>query len=78
MAGVVSRRRCVVGRDVWIVSEAIDEVWLEGAVRLRPGMVVELVAEGSRTAVVLTWLVSRLGKEGTVYRGRCRWGEPGG
>jgi hypothetical protein len=78
MAGVVSRRRCVVGRDVCIVSEASDEVWIEGAVRLRPGMVVELVGEGSRTAVVLTWLVARLGKDGTVYRGRCRWGESGG
>ncbi len=78
MAGVVSRRRCVVGRDVYIVSEAIDEVWLEGAVRLRPGMIVDLVGDASRTVVVLTWLVSRLGKEGTVYRGRCRWGEAGG
>jgi hypothetical protein len=78
MAGVVSLRRCVVGRDVRIVSESIDGVWIEGTVRLRPGMVVEVVGEDSRTAVVLTWLVARLGKDGTVYRGRCRWVEVGG
>lgn len=78
MAGVVSRRRCVVGRDVHIVSEATDDVWLEGTVRLRPGMVVEVVRESARSATVLTWLVSRLGKEGPVYKGRCRWGDPAG
>jgi hypothetical protein len=78
MAGVVSRRRCVVGRDVCIVSESIEEVSLEGAVRLRPGMVIEVVGHNSRSAVVLTWLVSRLGKDGTVYTGRCRWVEPFG
>ncbi len=77
MAGVVTRR-CVVGRDVGIVSETMDEVWLEGAVRLRPGMVVVVVGEGSRSATVVTWMVSRLGQEGTVYAGRCRWVEPVG
>lgn len=78
MAGVVNHRRCVLGRDVRIVSESGRELELEGAVRLRPGMVVELVGEISRSVTVVTWLVSHLGKDGTRYAGRCRTDGPTG
>lgn len=73
MAGVVSRRRCVVGRDIRIVDETAGEVEIESLLRLRPGSVIEVHDGSIRSATVLTWAVTRLGSEGTFYRGRCRW-----
>jgi hypothetical protein len=78
MAGVVSRRRCVVGRDVYIVEESREGVCVESALRLRPGTVVDLVGDVRGAVAVVTWMVARLGKDGTVYRGRCRWLGPAG
>lgn len=78
MAGVLSRRRCVVGRDVYVVELRPDEVELESRLRLRPGAVIDVCDQVVRAAVVMTWAVSRLGSDGTVYRGRCRWIGPGG
>jgi hypothetical protein len=78
MAGSVSRRRCVVGRDVRVVDVRPGEVEIESALRLRPGAVIDVHDEGVRPAVVVSWAVTRLGSDGTVYRGRCRWLEPPG
>jgi hypothetical protein len=78
MAGVVSRRRCVVGRDVRVVTESREDVWVESPLRLRPGTIVDLVGDVSGAVAVVTWMVARLGKDGTVYRGRCRWLAPPG
>jgi hypothetical protein len=73
MAGVMSRRRCVVGRDVHVVHERADEVEVESTLRLCPGAVIDMHDGRSRTATVVSWAVTRLGSDGTVYRGRCRW-----
>lgn len=78
MAGVVSRRRCVVGRDIRVVEVRTGEVDIESALRLRPGSVIDVYDDGCRPAMVVSWAVTRLGSEGTVYRGRCRWLEPPG
>lgn len=71
-------RRCVVGRDVVIVTEGHSEVYIEGRVRLRPGSCIELCNGETRTAFVANWMVARLGKGGPVYRGVCRWDVPDG
>lgn len=73
MAGVVSRRRCVVGRDVQVVDVRAEEVEIESMLRLCPGAVIDVHDGHTRMATVLSWAVTRLGSEGTVYRGRCRW-----
>lgn len=78
MAGVVSRRRCVVGRDIRVVAVRGSEVDIESPLRLRPGSVIDIHDAGTRSATVITWAVTRLGNEGTVYGGRCRWLEPSG
>lgn len=78
MAGVVSRRRCVVGRDIRVIDMRPGEVEIESTLRLRPGSVIDVHDGGTRTATVVTWAVTRLGSEGTVYRGKCRWLEPAG
>lgn len=73
-------RRLQIGDHVRIVSESGDDVELESSVRLRPGQSVDIVVErqaassgGSRAASVVSWSVTRLGKDGPVYRGLCRW-----
>lgn len=78
MAGVVSRRRCVVGRDIQVVAVRSGEVEIESLLRLRPGAVIDVDDGRSRAATVVTWAVTRLGSEGTVYGGKCRWLEPAG
>jgi hypothetical protein len=78
MAGVVSRRRCVVGRDIRVIDMRPGEVEIESALRLRPGAVIDVHDGWTRTATVMTWAVTRLGSEGTVYAGKCRWLEPPG
>jgi hypothetical protein len=69
-------------RDVTVVGETNDGLVLEGARRLRPGQVVELVRDAQpaagRSARVLTWKVAQVGSAGMTYRGHCRWlEEPG-
>jgi hypothetical protein len=73
-------RRVVIGREVRVIHETPDEVHLEGAMRLSPGLRVELVfAAGEarspqhRNAVVTSWSVSELGNGGPRYRGICQW-----
>ncbi len=78
MAGVVSRRRCVVGRDIHVVETRVGEVEVESTLRLCPGAVIDVHDGRTRPAAVMTWAVTRLGNEGTVYRGRCRWLEAAG
>lgn len=72
------RRRCHIGRDVRVVDESEAAVCLEGRVRLRPGSMVDVVGTETRPAVVGPWMVARLGRDGTVYRGWCHWDPPGG
>ena len=73
-----------VGRDLMTVTVTAEGVWLEGRHRLRPGRVVELADVTSahglqlRHALVESWAVASLGKNGPVYRGRCTWLESGG
>ncbi|GEM_PF-5874776 len=71
-------RRCVVGRDVVLVNESPTEVCIEGRLRLRPGSYIEVCHGDTRLAFVSTWMITRLGKDGPVYRGVCRWETPGG
>ena len=73
-------RRLQVGRDLQIMTESADGVDLEGRTRLRPGLIVELVwpAPGSAPVritrvCVWSWSVARLGRDGPLYRGHCRW-----
>jgi hypothetical protein len=73
-------RRIQLGGQWQIVEETAEGLRLEGAMRLRPGQLVEVVpiagAEPSlpsRSAWVVSWSVARLGKEGLTYRGLCRW-----
>ena len=73
-----------IGRDLLPVTVTPEGAWLEGRHRLRPGRVVELTdvpsAHGpeERHALVESWEVASLGKNGTLYRGKCLWLEPRG
>jgi hypothetical protein len=75
----VTCRRIQVGRQLRVIRETADEVELEGAMRLSPGRTIEIVVGPGETppvvrpASVLSWSVVRLGKEGPMYRGACRW-----
>ncbi len=72
----MTRRRYRLGRDLTMVDETPGDVYVEGRVRLRPGQPIEICGAGEdRGALVLTWMVARLGKDGPVYRGVCRWDE---
>jgi len=73
-------RRLRTGRQVRVINETADGVQLEGLARLHPGETVELVAPVSpngepvvRAALVLSWSVAALGKDGPTYQGHCRW-----
>lgn len=72
------RNRLMVGQDVRLVEAMRGQVWLEGAVRLRPGQAIELVGrwpgieEGNGRARVVTWRVVRITNRGPCYRGCCR------
>ena len=71
-------QRIVVGRDLRVMAELEGGVDLEGRARLRPGLIVDLVwPSGSRPKMrrvrVWTWSIARLGRDGPLYRGHCRW-----
>ena len=73
-------QRVVLHRDARVVQETPEGVRLESAARLRPGHRVELVDEegsagtaGVRNALVCSWAIQRLGSNGPVYGGFCRW-----
>jgi hypothetical protein len=74
------RTRIQVDTDARVIGETPDGLQLESVARLRPGQFVDLVLDRQRTsdgssrrACVMSWSVSRLGGEGTVYHGTCRW-----
>jgi hypothetical protein len=73
----VKNQRVCVGRDVRVLAEVTAGIEIEGETRLRPGHPVEIVQPGpanlTRTAVVWTWHVARVGSGGPTYRGFCRW-----
>jgi hypothetical protein len=73
-------RRIQAGARARVVAQTSEVVELESPVRLRPGQSVEVVLDRcappdvhGRAACVVTWAVSRLGKDGPMYRGICRW-----
>jgi hypothetical protein len=72
-------RRVHVGRQLRIVRQTDEEVYLEGALRLQPGHSIEIVFSAggnpplARTAAVESWSIARLGSEGPWYAGACRW-----
>lgn len=68
----------MVGRDIRVIDTRPGEVEIESTLRLRPGAVIDVHDGSIRTATVITWAVTRLGSEGTVYGGKCRWLEPAG
>jgi hypothetical protein len=73
----LGRNRLALGRDLRLVSSEHDVIWLESAMRLRPGQSVELigawpVVAGASSARVINWRVVRLGGEGPIYRGCLR------
>ncbi len=74
------RRRIQLGEKMRVVTETPDGLQLESAARLRPGQIVEFVSDAARPtgevargACVISWSVVRLGKDGPVYHGLCRW-----
>jgi hypothetical protein len=73
----VTRQRVWVDRGVTLVASLPEGVELEGALRLRPGREIDLVLSAdppeTRQAVVWTWCLVRVGSEGPVFRGVCRW-----
>jgi len=79
MGGVNGARRYRLGRDVIPLDESAEGVSLEGYQRLRPGQLVTLThgrgGDGGdeRSARVHSWYVARMGKNGTLYRGECKW-----
>ena len=84
MERVSTTPRYRLGRDLIPITVTAEAAWLEGRHRLRPGRVVELADVPSthgledRHAVVESWAVASLGKNGPVYRGKCRWCETSG
>jgi len=73
----LGRNRLALGRELRLISADEDVLWLESAMRLRPGQFVELIGSwplasvGSRARVV-TWRLTRLAAEGPIYRGCLR------
>lgn len=84
MDRLTSTPRYRLGRDLMPIDLSPEAVCLEGKHRLRPGHVIELADVPStrglepRQAMVESWAVARLGKNGPVYRGTCRWLESSG
>ena len=76
---VVTVTRVQVGREVHSLGERADGIELEGRSRLRPGHDIEIVlipATGPpivRRAVVWSWSVVAVGRNGPVFRGLCHW-----
>jgi hypothetical protein len=81
---MTTNRRYRVGRDLTLSELTRGGACLQGRQILRPGEVIVLAEVPSpegrqeRRARVEGWAVVELGKEGTVYRGVCRWVESTG
>lgn len=72
----VVRPRVAIGRAVALLRRDDCGIEIEGAIRLSPGRTVDVVGEEDeavRMAVVWTWTLVSLGREGPRYRGICRW-----
>jgi hypothetical protein len=74
----LGRSRLTLGRDLRLLSADEGVLWLEGAIRLRPGQVVELIGSWPAgilepRARVVNWRVIKIGKEGPIYRGCVRF-----
>ena len=80
----MTARRVQVGRDVRVIAMSNGGADLEGAARLSPGQLINLVLPGaagpatSRLAEVWTWAVIRVGSGGPTYAGSCRWQDADG
>lgn len=76
MALRVGRQRIVLGGGLRLVECRDRELWLEGALRLRPGQVVALAGRWpsgvTGEARVTSWRLVGLGLSGPVYRGCCQ------
>lgn len=67
-------RRLVIGRDVRLLSSVDGQrAVVEGEVRVSPGLIVEIVGDARRIAVVESWHVARLGQNGPTFQGVCRF-----
>lgn len=79
MDPVSSPPRYRLGRDLTPLALTPDSACFEGRHRLRPGHVIEVANVPTergpelRHALVESWAVAALGKNGPVYRGTCRW-----
>jgi hypothetical protein len=78
----VTLGRVRVGRDVLVLDEDEDRIYLEGSCRLRPGHPVVIVSPAAddqpvliRTAVVWSWRLVRVGSGRPLYEGICQWPE---
>jgi hypothetical protein len=73
----MTSRRLQLHRDVVVIAEREDGIEIEGRLRLRPGHPIEIATDASsanlRQALVWSWQVSRVGPNGPMYRGLCRW-----
>ena len=73
----LGRNRITLGRELRLISADEDALWVESAIRLRPGQSVQLIGSwplpgGNSRARVVTWRITRLGGEGPIYRGCLR------
>ncbi|HEX5217856.1 MAG TPA: hypothetical protein VFV98_20485 [Vicinamibacterales bacterium] len=78
MAAGLTNPRLTLGGNARLVHYRINGIFVESAVRLRPGHAVEIqLREGEdgrvRWASVATWAVARLGSDGPTYAGVCEW-----
>jgi hypothetical protein len=77
-------RRYRLWHEVHPVEITAQDVALEGPHRLRPGQYITLTHVPTPTGVedrvarVDSWTVATLGRDGTTYRGICRWLESRG
>ncbi|MCC7007293.1 MAG: hypothetical protein IT184_00600 [Acidobacteria bacterium] len=75
----VAPTRVRIGSDVKTLGEWPGGIELEGRLRLRPGREVDVVDTGPdapaspRRAVVWSWTVVAVGRNGPLFRGICHW-----
>jgi hypothetical protein len=74
---MTGRRVRVGGHPAVVIGEDDAGLDLQARVRLTPGRPVEVVGEGTsegrRTALVWSWRLVDLGRDGPKYRGYCLW-----
>jgi hypothetical protein len=74
------RRRILIGLRTRVLSETPEGLRIESVTRLRPGQLVDVArrhggneASITRSACVESWAIVKLGSDGPVYQGLCRW-----